>query len=809
MPKTRRMLTNFSKGELSPLIEGRPDLAAFFEGGKTIENWLLMRQGGLIRAPGTRFICEVKDSTKDTILLPFEFSVNDAYILEVGAEYLRFIKNKAQLLDGPPVEVASPYLEADLRTIHFTQSADVLWLFHGSYPQQRVSRVSDLDWTLAPDVYNPPPSFQADTDLATPMGISANSGNGRRVRAATGVFLAGDIGRQLIAGAGVAVITGQVDAFEMTVDVLTPFNQTITAGPATMTTVGTAMTSTAHGLSAGHWVTPTSGAQAGEIRRVAAIVDADHVTLDAAFPADIGSPVTWNKVIGVAASNWVLRLSPQVTLQPNIKEPIGAQITLVAGAAAFRAADVGKFIKVLGGLVQITVFDSTTQVRGQVLNILSDATSVPPALVPKGAWTLEVASWSVTNGYPRTGEFFPGRLFQAGTVAQPTTLWGSRSDGFDNYAVGVVADDAVEYRMASRAVNQIQWLAENIDLFIGTSGSEHRATSGSAAAVTLGGDIVPSVERESVHGCAAVQPVVAGRRTLFLDRSLRRFYALAFDIIQNGFDATEVTAFAEHITGTGVLPGSLGFQKRMDPRIYFINSDFHLCTLTYFIEQKVVGFTRLVTDGKFQSYAVIPNPAGGPDQVYVVVLRTINGVPKRYIELFEDHHESLAARAWTALQTHCAIVYTGSATDTITGLGHLEGKTVDVIDATGFLGTAIVTGGQIVMPNQMMPPVEIGLHYRSTAVTMRPAIEGTVIDGLPRSWTSLFVRVKDTIGGQINGQNLLYPPDALDSKRLTTGDVKVTGQGSDTDGRVTITQDQPYPMTVLAVFGTLEIGDHD
>ena len=166
MAKTRRILTNWSKGELSPLLEGRPDLAAYFEGASTLENFLILRQGGVTRWPGLRFIKEVKDSTKDTILLPFEFSATDAFILEFGDQYFRVYKNKAPVLSGGvQVEVATPYLEADLRTIHFTQSADVMFLFHALYQQRKVARVSDTNWSISQQMATPPPTFEADADL--------------------------------------------------------------------------------------------------------------------------------------------------------------------------------------------------------------------------------------------------------------------------------------------------------------------------------------------------------------------------------------------------------------------------------------------------------------------------------------------------------------------------------------------------------------------------------------------------------------------------------------------------------------------
>jgi len=121
----------------------------------------LLRQGGVTRRPGTRFIREVKDSTKDTILLPVETSVDDAFILEMGNLYDRVYKNKAYL----GVEVASPYLEAKLRG----SSLHAIGRCHVALPPARATAEDcahhrrKLDYAAV--VYDPPPSFPDDTDV--------------------------------------------------------------------------------------------------------------------------------------------------------------------------------------------------------------------------------------------------------------------------------------------------------------------------------------------------------------------------------------------------------------------------------------------------------------------------------------------------------------------------------------------------------------------------------------------------------------------------------------------------------------------
>jgi hypothetical protein len=111
--------------------------------------------------------------------------------------------------------------------------------------------------------------------------------------------------------------------------------------------------------------------------------------------------------------------------------------------------------------------------------------------------------------------------------------------------------------------------------------------------------------------------------------------------------------------------------------------------------------------------------------------------------------------------------------------------------------------------------VEVGLDYVSTLTTMRPAIEGVMIEGLPRSWDKLWLRLYKSIGGTVttsasdsnDDTRIQYPASNSDTKTPYTGDIDAPASGWDTDGRVTVKQTQPYPMTLLAVFGDLSVGD--
>lgn len=89
--------TNLTAGELSPRMALRVDFAKYGNGVETLENYIVLPQGGVTRAPGTRYVAEVKDSTKSTRLIPFEFSTTQAYMLEFGDLYIRFYRGGGRI----------------------------------------------------------------------------------------------------------------------------------------------------------------------------------------------------------------------------------------------------------------------------------------------------------------------------------------------------------------------------------------------------------------------------------------------------------------------------------------------------------------------------------------------------------------------------------------------------------------------------------------------------------------------------------------------------------------------------------------
>jgi hypothetical protein len=100
MSKASPIQTAFNAGELSPRLEGRVDLEKYSSGCRTLENFLPLVQGGAMKRSGFRFVKEVKDSAAATRLIPFEFSTDQAYVLEFGNLYMRVYYDSGAALEA-------------------------------------------------------------------------------------------------------------------------------------------------------------------------------------------------------------------------------------------------------------------------------------------------------------------------------------------------------------------------------------------------------------------------------------------------------------------------------------------------------------------------------------------------------------------------------------------------------------------------------------------------------------------------------------------------------------------------------------
>ena len=141
----------FTGGAISEKMFGRVELKQYQDSVAKLLNFKVGPHGGISRRPGTKFGWEVKYSALETRVIPFEFSALVSYVIEAGENYLRFGRNGVLLEDGgSPVELVTPYSEADIPGLAYVQNADVMWIVHENHRPRKLLRYSDTEWYLEP-----------------------------------------------------------------------------------------------------------------------------------------------------------------------------------------------------------------------------------------------------------------------------------------------------------------------------------------------------------------------------------------------------------------------------------------------------------------------------------------------------------------------------------------------------------------------------------------------------------------------------------------------------------------------------------
>lgn len=325
------MKTNFTAGELSPRVYGRSDIDRYRNGAEALENMFVLVQGGTVRRYGLRYTQPAKHAHRHSILVPYVFNREQAYMLEFGDAYIRvYLQNGAQVLDDSdqPYEIATGYFETDLDAIDYVQSGDTMLLFHEKYPTRRLRRFGNAAWVIedVPWVNVPAaevgerPAFNATLD-------SLVLGPGRTLTAGGASFMPSDVGREIECGGGLALVTAYSSTTVVTVDVQTPFASVF--------------------LPVGTWV----------------ITGSPYATLTPSWSGGTG----------------------------NEQPAVGEVIELTLGIGGWRADDVGKLVEVNGGLIQITTVTSATVASGELRKTMSSLVAAPAlAWVLMGdAWSAE------------------------------------------------------------------------------------------------------------------------------------------------------------------------------------------------------------------------------------------------------------------------------------------------------------------------------------------------------------------------------------------------------------------------------------
>lgn len=794
MARVSTIVTNFQAGELSPRLEGRIDLQKYNSGAQKLENMLVFPQGGITRRPGTKYAGASKDGGK-VRLIPFEFSDEQAYVLEFGANYIRYYKDDGILTEATETISGATQANPVVLTITGTSLANGDRIFVKDVAG--MTELNNREFTVANKTTNT-------------IELSGIDGTGFTAYTSGGT--AGKIVED-------ATTYTEAQVFELnfvqSADVLYLVHKDHEPAKLTRTTA-TSFTLTDIDFIDGPWLdenttSTTMYASAATGTGITITASADVFSSD-----DVGRYIRFREILEIEHDEWAASTSyannATVRYDGHVyKNVTGSTQTSgntppvhLSGTETYGDID-WEYLHDEHGHVRITGFTSATVVTADVHEDQYGNSRLPDSSVGSGnantRWSL--GAYGGDQGYPRAVAFYEERLYFAGTTGQPQTIFGSKTADFENMTPGTKDDDAINITIASGQVNVIRHMIPGRFLQIMTTSSEFTLSGGTGTQPVTPTSV--NVLRETTFGSGDVRPLRAGASTIMVQKGLEKVKEVTFDLDTDGLVGRDLTILAEHLTRGGI--SDMVWQQEPELVLWFVHSDGTLIGLSYDPQNQTIGWHShpMGDSGVVESITAIPS--GAEDRVYLSVKRTINSATVRHIVFMENIY--FGADIADAFYVDSGLTYDGSATTTITGLNHLEGETVQILTDGSAHPDKTVSGGAVTL-DRSASTVHVGYSYDSKMQTLR--LEGGADDGVSQGKIKrihgVTVRFIDTVGAEMgpdedNLDRIPFRDSSMamdEAVPLFDGDKEISfPSGYDNDARVFVRQTQPLPMTILAV----------
>ena len=401
--------TNFSVGELDPLIRARTDLQQYQNALEEATNVVVQPQGGFRRRDGLEFIYDFGSTFTDFKVIPFEYSVTDSYFLVFVNQRIYVFKSGVLQTNingsGNDYIAATSITTAMLDEINYTQAVDTLILCHEDLQTKRLVRNSDTSWTLENVPLTNLPQY--------PYALSTNQPQFTITPSAT---------------------TGNIT---ITASAATTDTGTAQAGAASTITLKSSTSFSSDDQANGMFVTLTSGTGSGQTRHISDYVASTKVAT--VYPA-------WDT-------------APDNTTGYKV-EP-------------FAATAVGEYAQVTStfGRARYVEFISSTEMKAVVEVNFFDTSAITAGNWESEHGYEDV--WSNARGWPKSAAFHEGRLYFGGSKSRPNTVWGSGVINYFDFNPGTGLDDeAVEATINTNQLNTIVNLFSGNDFRIFTTGGE-------------------------------------------------------------------------------------------------------------------------------------------------------------------------------------------------------------------------------------------------------------------------------------------------------------------------------------------------
>jgi hypothetical protein len=765
---------SFGAGELSPALWSRVDFAKFHVGAKVLKNMIVLAEGGVTNRAGTAFTGELEG---DGRLIPFEFNTDQTYMLVFTDHNMRIVRDGGFVLTPGPltvVEVASPYALADLPLVRFAQSADTLFLTHPSYPSYSLTRTDHHLWAFT----------------ALNFGTTATSPSNVQVTGNVNTYILYDYTVRAVNGNA-----GQESAIAAAL-VISVFDGQVTL---TWDPVGGATSYDVYRNGVFRQNVPTEQYLDSGGAAVGAAAAIDNVLAAAANITAVFVPSLTSRrehqyaVSSVVGNDESL---PSTAVTSTTSNPWGAGEKLVISwNAVANATEYNVYKNTRGQWGWIGTVNANDPLQFTDDNIDPD--------VSFGVRGNAIYDFSAADQYPAAVALYQQRLAFARSNERPTTVWASRTGSLLDFTISdpLRADDPVEAIPASGKVNGIRHLVPLDGLLLFTAGSEIvlRGSNGALAANNL------EFTFQSYIGCAEYPaPLSVNKSVLFAQRDGKKIHDYSFKFEVDGYSGTDLNALANHVFSESKVV-SWAYQQSPFGVIWCVREDGSLGGMTYKREHDVYAWHRHETDGQFRSVGSITGAV--EDDVYFIVRRTVDSQTVYYVE-------KMAQRvADGGVFLDCSLSYSGAPATNISGLGHLEGETVNALADGNVVRDLVVSGGAVTLPNAASE-VHVGLPYTSEIQTLDLDMPQGDNQGKRQKISRVALRLLESSGGQ-TGPDVDHLYDIAyrsfenynQPTALFTGDKDLALSAAwGRTCKLVVRQTSPLPLTVLAVIPDVEVG---
>ena len=804
MPRSATIQSNFTSGELDPLLKARVDVQHYYNGAERMRNVLPLPQGGFTRRPGLLFENELPETLTQIV---YTTSANSVPRGGTAAN-ANDDSETTVVKSTEPISTLNPYVlfKVFLSSNHIVNFADVVLL------SQTVATTNgaEAQWQI-----------QYSTDDATYTTLSTNfdvvgttnavAAITRRVTAPTSTGVNASYLRVAKIG-GTDGSTGVAQLAEFRAWTFSGTPSEVRLVPHEFSTVqrylGAFTDRNLRIFKAGDFQTDIPSPYKSSELKVGSSTETGFGSI--AWTQSFDTLLTFHKnypirqFIRDGADNewqvqdWSILNTPSdpfenitiTSIQPNATT---ATALVMGSTSGTSTADVLKFVRGNGGYCQIDSVTGTSQ-----MNVSSIKPFDTTELVAAEEWTLEELVWSSSRGFPVSGVFFQGRLAIGGSRDLPNSGWLSKAGNVHDFNVGKAnASDAIQFTLDTDDVAAIYQVAAGRHLQFFTQSSEFYVPKSEEDALTPSNvTLRRTTQRGIKQGIKAFDSAGA---SIFLQAGGKALREFLFTQLENAYTANNLSLLASHLIDD---PIDVAFRKSTSTDeadlMLVVNDDGTLTVVVTLRDQEIVGFSNWKTDGTFVKAGV-----DGSD-MYTAIKRQIEGSTKVYLERFDS-----------TLLTDSAV--TGAASSTAT-LAHLKGETVvGLLDARITSDITVSTAdGTITFPRASTTAFEAGLHFPDVStdsagsewIVRDMPLEANLPDGTSigrrKRVVEATLRLKDTKGLRVNGNEV--PFSNFGSTLLDiaipdfTGDKTVRGlAGWDEFAQVTLDGPRPQKATVLGL----------